>query len=73
MADIEIIYDGNAIGQFLSGPDKAMIIQYMPYRSLSHYEFGQALHNKLRVTIAIGKETFTALEIVKPHHLLVSR
>jgi hypothetical protein len=73
MSDIEITYDGHAIGQLISGPDHEMIIHYMPYRSLSHYVFCRLLETKQVVTITIGKETFTVLEIVKAHYLRVSR
>ena len=73
MDNIEITYDGHAIGQFISGPDHEMIIHYMPYRSLSHYVFCHLLEAKEVVTITIGEEPFTVLEIVKAHYLRVSK
>jgi hypothetical protein len=72
MEDTEILHDGLPIGQYISGPDDEMIIHYMPYRSLSHYQFGQALQSKGSAKIAVGEKTFTVLEVVEPHCLRLS-
>lgn len=71
---IEVVFQGHAIGQFLSGPDSEMVIQYMPYRSVWHYEFSLAVQNKeTDVTVEIEEDSFKVLEMVKPHYIHVGK
>jgi hypothetical protein len=72
----EIIFNGEAIGQFVAGPNDEMVIEYMPYRSGVHYEFIRALEDAedtgAKVQIEIDGNSFTALKIVKPYFIRVS-
>ena len=73
----EILFKGEAIGQLVAGPNDEMIIEYMPYRSLIHYEFVRALEETedtgAKVQIEIDGSVFTAIEIVKPHFIRVTK
>ena len=77
MGTVEILFKGEAIGQLLAGLNDEMVIEYMPYRSGVHYEFIRALEGTgdtgPKVQIDIDGNSFTALEIVKPHFLRVSK
>ena len=39
----EILFKGEAIGQFVVGPNDEIMIEYIPYRSGVHFEFIRAL------------------------------
>ena len=73
----EILFKGEAIGQFVAGPDDEMVIEYMPYRSAVHLEFVLALERsedtESKVQIEIDGTLFTAIEIVKRYFIRVSK
>ena len=71
----EIVFKGEAIGQFVAGPNDEMMIEYLPYRSGLHFEFIRALEGsedtKPEVQIDIDGNSFTAIEIVKSYFIRV--
>ena len=73
----EILFNGEAIGQFVAGPDDEMVIEYIPYRSGVHLEFILALERsedaESKVQIDVDGNSFIAVEFVKPHFIRVSK